>query len=532
MIEKISESDLILFECLRNPTSCTEILFSDFDDLGNFSEKEYSRVRVYQYPFQNYGSLFCEDSSLTKKQNFDIKKGFSDSYILGGRLTGKSLIGLIVDVCLSFFNKTFNWGVVSSYDALHVRGVMEKILSALENHKILKLLKPKPLRSPCYKVTTENGCLLESVNDNLMGKNPGAQWFQKHVDINWVEEASFLTKQVTNKKLMAQSELGVIDRFSGMTTFPKVSPMGEIFYNLKNSNKIINLPSYANPTWNEEKDEAAILEFGGKNSVGYEVQILGKVVEAGDSVYDIERIRETYKKDVPIKAFEINKNNFYRYKEIIIVDRPSNADSVYICLDKGEGAAPTEIIVLFKINGIYKYEYNITNFKLSPDEDNEVVDFIVQTIKANVIGIDVTSGGGKAMFSHLAKKYPENVVGVSFNEKIDIDFAKDDKGNNIYDKSGKPQYQDAYVTDWSVQRLKHLFYNKKIQCLMDYKLDQQFDGIIVMKSGQRTIYGSKVANHLYQAWQVFAICLWNYEFKEMKPIQNRKPSLGTIFEGI
>jgi hypothetical protein len=250
-----------------------------------------------------------------------------------------------------------------------------------------------------------------------------------------------------------------------------------------------------------------------------------------NSVYDIERIRETYKRDkegnpLLVKTFEINKSNFYRFKEVIILDRPNSAESVWVCLDKGEGSAPTEVIVLFKIGDIYSYECNITTFKLAPDEEDLVVEYIVEQLKANVVGIDVTSGGGKAMFSHLAKKYPENIVGVSFNEKISIDFEKDNNGNIIYEASGKPKYKDEFIVDWSIQRLKHLFYNRKIVALFDMKLDVQFDSVIVMRSGQRTVYGSKTANHLHQAFQVFSICQWQYEFKQVQPIQKRKLGFG------
>lgn len=208
------------------------------------------------------------------------------------------------------------------------------------------------------------------------------------------------------------------------------------------------------------------------------------------------------------------------------MDRPGNTESVWVCLDKGEGAAPTEIIVLFKFGETYKYEYNITTFKLSPDEDDQVVEYIAEQLKANVVAIDTTSGGGKAMFSYLGKKFQDHIVGVSFNEKIAIDFATDEKGNYILGKDGKRELKEEFIVDWSIQRLKHLFYNKKIIALFDMKLDTQFDNITVMRSGQRTVYGSKVANHLHQAWQVFAIALWNNEFKQLQPINKQKPGLG------
>ena len=525
MISKLTPEEKAIFETLANPINCTEVLFDNLGSLTEFTGDKFSKVRTYQYPMISYESLFCENSELSAKENFKLKKGFGDCINFGGRLTGKTLIGIMVDVCISVFQGTFRWGIVSSCDATKIRGVMESVLSVFDNHPILKHWHCKHKSHPAYLATFDNNCKIESVNNNMAGKEPGKNWFQKHADKNWEEEASFLTDSVTNKRLMAQSELGMIERLTGMANFKKLSPIGRKFFDLKNENIVTNLPSYVNETWDEEKDDAAEQEFGGKQSPGYRTQILGQVVDDGNSVYDIERIRECYKRDkdgdpIIVKSFEINRTNFYRFKEILILDRPDGAGSSWVCLDKGEGAAPTEVIVLFKIGDIYKYEYNITTFKLSPDEDDEVIEYIVNQVKANIIGIDTTSGGGKAMLSHLGKKYSENMVGVSFNEKIPIGFKKDEKGNDTNEEV------QEYIVDWSIQRLKHLFYNKKILALFDMKLDSQFDAITVMQSGQRTIYGSKMANHLHQAFQVFAICQWNYEFKQLMPIKPKKLSLG------
>jgi len=532
MISKITKEELQMFETMANPIGCTEIIFDDLGSLTEFTRDKYSKVRTYQYPMLSFESLFVKDPKLTDKENFKQKKRLGDCINFGGRLTGKTRIGVIVDVCLSVIHKVFNWGIISSCDATKIRGVVETtLIPAFESHPILKEWKIKSKAHPAYLITFANHCKIESVNNNVAGKEPGKNWFQKHADKNWEEEASFLNDTISNKRLMAQAEHGMVERLTGMANFKKASPIGRKFFDLKNENIVINLPSYANETWDEEKDEAAEKEFVGKQSPGYRTQILGQVVDDGNSVYDIERIRECYKRDkqgnpIRIKAFEINKKNFYRFKELLVLDRPKNAESVWVCLDKGEGAAPSEIIVLFKVKDKYKYVYNITTFKLSPTEDDDVVDYIISTLNANIVGIDVTSGGGKSMLSHLALKYPENIVGVSFNEKIPVDFVRDEHGKIAHDNKGKAIHKEEFIVDWSIQRLKHIFYTKQIECLFDMKLDTQFDSIVVMKSGKRTVYGCKSANHLHQAFQVFSIVLWNNEFSQLQPIKSKKPGLG------
>jgi hypothetical protein len=145
--------------------------------------------------------------------------------------------------------------------------------------------------------------------------------------------------------------------------------------------------------------------------------------------------------------------------------------------------------------------------------------------------VDVTSGVGKSIISHLSKKYADRLIGVAFNENIDIDFEKDSNGEYVYN-NGQIQFKKDRVDSWSIQCLKKLFYNGKIKCLTDLKLDTQFGGVIAKTSSQgKTLYGCKVENHLFQAFQVFAIMDFLTEFKNIKPIQKRTPVLG-LFENI
>ena len=528
MINKITEDDLIFFQTLSHPVSCGEILFHDFDNLGAWDTEKFGKIRMYQYSMISFDSLFLADQKLSNQENFNVKNGMAESYNLGGRLTGKSAISIVLDGLVAIFNKTFKWAVISSYDKLHVQEAFEKMIIALENHPIMRMLNSRILRSPTYKITTESGLQLESVNMNITGKEPGAQFFGKHIDKHWMEESSFITKSVSGKLLMAQSELGCINRFSGMTTFSKHSPMGKIFLNLKNKGKITNLPSYVNPTWNNKKEEESIQEFGGRESTGYKVQIEGKVVEDCDSVYDIERIRKSYHPTIEIKSFEVTKDNFFRYAEDLILERPDNVDFCYLCADIGEGAAPSEVIIIFKIKDKYKYVYNITLNRLSSEEQYDIFKWMIDKINANIVGLDTTSGGGKALANRLTPLYPKNIIWVSFSSKTRIGFEKDKEGNIVTDESGKPKYKEEYVFDWSIQRLKHLFYNEKMECYIDYKLDIQFSNVIAVMSGIRMNYDTKGADHLHQAFQVFGIVEWQAEFSNLKPVGKRKLCGGSF----
>ena len=534
MIAKIKDCDLKVFQVLSHPVSFAEIIFHDFDALGTWDKTKFGNIRKYQYPMLSWDGLFLYDKKLSKEKNWEIKNNMAESYNLGGRLTGKSIIAIILDWIGTTWNRLYSRGMISSYDKQHVQEIFDKIIHAYDNHPILKIVKCDSIKSPIYKLNFANGILLESVNMNVASKNPGGQFFGKHCDRHGMEEASYLTKEVSGKMLMAQAETGCVNRYSGMTTFTKTSPMGEIFFDLKNRKKIINLPSYVNPTWNAKKEADAIKEFGGKDSVGYQVQIDGKVIEGAESVFDIQRIRQTYILDkkgnpITIKSFETNKDTFHRYKEIVIVEKPNNADSIGIYFDVGEGGAPSEYIIISQTNKIYKYLYRITTFQLSPDEEEQFVRYLIEILKPNLIGIDNTSGVGKALVSRLRKDFPDNIIPVSFNENIDIEYEKDKNNQFVKGKDGSYVFKQANMVDWSMQCLKDIFYSKKIQMYEDIKFDTQINNVIVGTTKQgKKLYGYKTENHLFQAFQVFGIVHFLTEFKNIKPIIKRKPGMGSF----
>ena len=533
MITKIKEEELKAFQVLSHPISCAEVLFHDFDALGMWDKNKFGHIRVYQYPMMSFDGLFLHDKKLSKEKNWEIKNNLAESYNLGGRLTGKSAISILLDWIVATWNKSYKKGIISSYDKDHITEIFDILIHCFENHKIMKILNCHSIRNP-YKMNFANGTLLDGVNQNITGKNPGGHFFGKHVDRHGMEEASYITKEVSGKMFMAQNERGCINRFSGMTTFTKMSPIGEIFFDLDNKKKIINLPSYVNPTWNDKKEADAIKEFGGKDSPGYQVQIDGKVIEGAESVFDIQRIRQSYILDkkgegISIKSFEVNKDSFHRYKEIVIVEKPINAEFLGIYADIGEGGAPSEYIIISQTNKIYRYVYRITTFQLSPDEEKEFYRYLISLLLPNIIGIDNTSGVGKALVSNLRKDYPDNVIPVSFNENIDIEYEKDKNNQYIKDKSGAYVFKKANMVDWSIQCLKDIFYSKKIECYEDVKFDTQINNVIVGTTKQgKKLYGYKSANHLFQAFQVFAICHWLTEFKNIKPIEKRKPGMGSF----
>jgi hypothetical protein len=315
-----------------------------------------------------------------------------------------------------------------------------------------------------------------------------------------------------------------IERVSGMTNITRYSPAGKIYHDLTNRPWVMNLPQYVNPFWDEETKKKAIKKHGGENSLGFRIFVKGQVIEQGIAVFDMERIRPFYEEDRKLKHFEVTKENYKLFKDILVLQRPRNSELVFVCADIGE-TDPTEIIILNRVRDrdFYKLLYNITLHNLSHKEQVEIFRYIAKEVNTNFIGIDCTDGTGRAIYRELEEYFEkENLIYCSFNEKIPVEFDRDERDNIIF-KSGNPLYIDEYVSEWSVKHLKDLLYNGKIRIPFNsYKFDIQINSVVASPSQSRIKYECvSEEDHLFQAFQVFSISEWMNAFNLIKPVNNK-----------
>lgn len=521
IIEKLTEEEKQFLYEWHTPICMLECLFSNFDNLVEFDKKRFGKVRKYQHLFPSHESIIdFEGMEADEKKRFQLRKNVADVYNYGARKFGKTLITEKLDIPLSMLHDDGYWCGFSSADSIHLRSVLDPVKEATDNHPILKLWRKNSRTAPNYRLDAHNGWYLDGINMNLASKNPGHQFFGKHVKKLWIEEASFETDNVYKKRKEALSELGAVIRSSGMTNFTKHQPAGKCFYDLANRKSIINLPQYINPFWDDKEKQDRLKEYGGEDSIGYRVFVKGEVVEEGVSEFDMERVRKCYQEKETIKKFEITKERYPRFQNLIVVERPKNADRIFICADIGESAG-TDIIILSEVGNKYNYLYNITLYNLTHFEQVKVFQWLLQQIETNVIGIDCGDGTGRAIYRSLEKTVPiENLVWYAGSNKIAVDFEKNDKGNAILVK-GEPVYKEEIMKEWSVRRLKALLYETRMSLPIDYKFDTQINSVIALQSGTRTIYQCVAeSNHLFEAFRVFAISQWlKGDFNQTKPIR-------------
>lgn len=525
MIQKINEDELLFMESIYDPVCFIECMFSNLEgpNLAEFDKEKFSEVRLYQFSMLSFEYLVdYERNDLTLKENFKLREKSGSVIAFGARKYGKSLITLQLDLLIDMvLNEGENIGF-TSYDAAHIEGVLEPEILAFENHPFLKIFDARIKRNPYLIYLKKNRSKVIGINMNLQGTQPGNNFYQKHFSRLYVEEASGETQEVYDKRLDSISELGCVLRTSGMCDFTRYKPAGKIFYDLDNQSIVVNYPQYVNPQWDEKEKEEAIKKRGGKDSIGYRVFVEGEVVEDAISVIDMERVRRNYNPKKILKTFEINKEKFPNFENILILERQKNAEYLYITADIGE-SAPTEIIIVQQVNGSFKYTHNITLHNLTDKEQAKIFKYLGFLLEANFIALDTTDGTGRSIFHSLEESFPRvNLSWVHFAEKIAVDVEKDDKGNIVF-KDGLPVYKEEYVEAWSIKRLKDLLYELgKWELPMDYKLDSQLNSVIAVQSGNRTTYQCLAPeDHLLAAFRVFAISQWQNEFVNTPKIKKK-----------
>jgi hypothetical protein len=527
MIQNITDEELDFYLLLHDPAFLGEALFNNFDNFNEYDENEFGTIRDYQLPMLSYDLMYSDDPNLDDKENFELKKKAADINNFASRKLGKSLVCLLIDMFESFIMRC-GWDTVfTSGDFAHIKKPMDKFTTAVELHKILKVFKQKVNRNP-YDIVAKNGFHIQSINQNLSSKKDvGVQFFGLHYKMHWHEEASRETDEVFNIRVDAVSEWGAIERNSGMTDFPKHSPAGRMWDDKDSQGTIVNMPQYVRQTWGEKEENEAVKKYGSKSSPGYRIYVLGELVEGTASALDMKKVRECYDDNKEIQTFSIDKNNLEQYKDLIIVERPKNCDRLFIASDIGESAG-TDIIIVSEFANKCKYLYNITLYDLTDIQQKEIFKWLIIQLKAEVTGLDVSDGTGRAIYNYLINEFKkENIVRVAFNEKLKVDFLKDEKGKPILNNEYKPTYVEEYVLDWSINQIRHLFYNKLISCPMDYKLDIQFSKVVTFKGSNRVLYQCLAQeDHLWQAFQVFSIARWIKQFEILTAANKPAPSLG------
>jgi len=541
MRENLKEYELEFILGMHDPICVKECLFPE--NLKNPSswaneDCKLVKIRNYQMAWQPYHWMLCDDTRLKQEENLKKKILTGTCYNLGGRASGKSFDFIQMDIPINSIHTPGDETCLGSATAGFLKKVASPIINTMREHPFFAIFKKQGksegiVAGNDMEVQSRNGSVIIGRNEKIDSPEPGVRFQGLHYKTFYYEESSYQTEAGEQKRVDSGSPLGVINRFSGIPDIRIGSPLGKILYNEDNKKYVCRLPQSVRADWNDELRKQKADEYNGESSLAYKLNVLGEIVEGAEGYWDIQRIRKhCLNKDRKIKHFDIDKKRFKNFKQYLVIDRLP-AEQIYVCADIGAGARPTEIIIIFYNGKKYQYIYNISLNKLSSQEQAEIFAHIYNKLGSCFIGIDATTDYG--IVERLKKDYsfinPAHIFGIDLRKNIDYDFEKNkNTGRILRNNDGSPVLKKMVGIDFAMQQLEYLFYEGHIDIPLDNKFFKEFSDFIVLQSGLRKKYDTSSTDDLHQAFQIFAITRWNYEWETLRNQNNTDTNtcLGTM----
>lgn len=549
-----TEEELDFFGAIHDSATFLENVFpSDINAPGNWSvDSKCLILRPYQFAMIAYDYMYCPDDSKSEKQNFSLSKGAGTIYNISARNIGKTHCGLLGDAMMSIFLQNSQESCAASFDEKHLKAIAEKISGVVENHKLFQMLhldgNKKTVGRDPHRVQTAHGHLQVGVNEKVSGNKQGQDFHGLHYKRLSYDEASYMSTEGFEKRIDSGSSTGYVERLFGIPDLRVGSPLGEILNNPKNKKFICRLPQYVREDWDDLQKEKQVDQYGGESSVAYKLNVAGELIEGASSKWDMERIKKNcYKFDKKIQFFEVDKEIFKgldllgnlerkeelnkRLKSKLPIERlPSS--KIIMASDIGTSGSPSEITIFFGNNdNHWKYEYQISLFKMIVKEQIEVFKWIYDTLGSCFIALDCTNiDGGTIRQGLLDLEIPtENLSNFKMNQNLEVGVDKDEKtGRVLRDKSGRPLMKIENTKAFAIKCLEDIFYNAKVEIPHDEKFLKEFSGFIERYNGNRPSWGSTTTEHLHDSFLQFALCSWENEMKVSQNKGQKKRVLGSI----
>jgi len=533
LYKKLTDSEIEFMEAWYNPVCMIEsITPQNFKAPQVWSEPacDLLKLRPYQFAMVDYSYMFADDDKLSSKQNFRNKQGAGYIVNVAARNLGKSLFAFL-DAVLTIIHGEADESCVSSFDFAHMKKICTPIANFVNYHPFFDLYRRKG--KECVRFTgggmeidTTLGHVCYGRNENSNSPDPGTAYHSLHVKKFIYDEVSYMTDEGRKKMIDATSSEGYIERLAGICDIRLGSTLGRILRDESKRNWICNMPQYVREDWDEKAKARAIEEYDGETSPMYKLNVLGEAIEGANSMFDMARIKEkSYTTKKRIKQFEIGKETFYKFEQVLIVEKQP-AEMSIIASDIGTTGSPSEICIFFGNNELLKWRYNISLFMLTTQEQAKIFKWLYDKLDNCVISLDCTSGEGRSIADEL------EILGVPkdkihrclFNSKMIVGFEKNDDQTIKYDDRGNPVYKLERTIDFANMQLEHCLYNGLFEIPHSEKFLREFANYFCVNTGTTRRYGSTSTDHLLQSMQCCVIARFNYEFANLS-----RPSSESTF---
>jgi len=538
MYQNLTNEELDFICCLQDPIAVKEVLFPvNIKNSSSWADDdvELVRLRNYQHAWGNFSHMFCDDNSLTKKENFQKKQNAGTVYNIGARNSGKSFSFIQMDIPVNIMLSEGRESCLGSATEGFLKKVSSPILSIMREHPFFAIFKKSGKSQGInagsnMEISTRHGASWLGRNEKIGSPNRGEKFHGLHYDTLHYEEISYATEEGESKRVDSGSSFGVIERFSGIPDIKLGSPLGNILYNEDLKKWICRLPQAVREDWDDNRRKYMIEKYNGESSMAYKLNVVGEIIEGAEGFWDIERIKKKcLDKSRQIKIFDIDKKKFKNFAKYLIIDRLP-AQQIYCCADIGAGARPTEIIILFFDGKRYKLVYNIILNKLTSREQAKIFAYIYKKMGSCFIGLDTTTDYG--ILDYLEKDYAipkKHLLGVDLRKSIDIGFEiNENNGRVLLTGAGIPVVKKMIAIDWAMSQLENLFYEGLINVPIDNKLFKEFIGFKVISEGIRKSYGSSTTDDYHQAFQIFAITRWYNKWQQLINMNNTDTGSGCL----
>lgn len=555
MYDKLKEKEIEFCECFFDPVTALENIFPvNINAPSQWNEDcETINVRNYQFPMLAYDSLYAYDDKKDDKANLQFRKGAGDLYNISARNIGKTFLGLVGDAitCLHYYSGVES--CVASFDEKHLKEVSEKIANVVEQHKFFQMLhikkgNKKTVGRQPHRIHTENGHLQIGVNEQVSGNDPGTDFHGKHYERFMYDEASYMSKAGTEKRIDSGSSKGYIERLFGIADIRLGSNLGDILRDPKKKPWICRLPQFVRDDWDETQKTKMIAEYGGEFTLAYKLNVKGEPIEGADGKWDMERLKKaSYINDRHIKFFEVSKelcegidkiDNIQEKikefkqrieKKVIITRLPCT--KIIVASDIGTTGSPSEVIINFQDgNGKWKYEYQISLIQMTVKEQALFFNWIYDKLEGCFISLDCSNADGRAIRDELIVDFKlpaEFLTDYRMGKNIVVGFETDPKNGKMIRVNGKPVEKEENTKEFALQQLEDILYNGKIEIPHDDKFFREFAGFFEKKTGNRMSYGSTTTEHLHDSFILLALCIWENENTNLKH-KKKKRCLGII----
>jgi hypothetical protein len=390
-----------------------------------------------------------------KTRFYQVPPCLVDNCVLyGGRSIGKSY-DLEISIIQTMILVPSEESVLTAFRRTHIRDREERVISYFQQVPYFKLwlcgtnrtIKDSVNRTPIYTFMLRNGHQHFGIS---IGDDPAAVMIQgKHPTQRFGEEFQFYPDTAWQKWQSTQDPRGSTDRYYGTVDGRIETPFRVLDGGVDKFKKNrFHVPQVAEPYFNQERKQNAIDTFGGTGANEYLQQILAEWGEPLWGVWDEKAISDCINKEEDPKypGLLINKVTVIsisgkQYKDLTpaqalhaLPPLPEEGLDVILGIDTGY-TSPTVILPFFFYEGAWQLRCRImVKDKVIAEDQAELIDYVSDFYKANVIAIDCTSSEGKAPADALCnvkntqykdKNYAERILWVEFTKKMTTSYKTD-----------------------------------------------------------------------------------------------------------